>query len=331
MKKKKKRVINLPKAAFGIMQGIQLGQQIGGGLRDSLSEGRDGILKDSETNMWKNTASYIVDPMSAIKDGMNGTLSLASKISKQKEENTNRQRGEAFNKTLSNVQNYDLNIPTFAMGGNMGQDPSRMGMGMQKGMQMKQQGIDNIQGNTHEQGGTNIGNVVEAEKGETKDNNVIYSDRLKITAKDVRDYALPKSYRGKTIAEVSKIIDKQLGLRKYDSIDNEERQRRMDVLTEIQEDKKVEMQNKQFEGDMESIGMGMQDSDRAILEQQAMQQQQGQQGEMQIPENNNIQSPENQQTMQMQMMQQGQGMQQMWAGGRLPIAGGGIILDNDPL
>ncbi len=307
MKHKKKRAFNLPKAAWGEILNTA----------SSLSGMIPGVGGIAQVGL--GIAGDIVGGIEADK--------LVEK------EDTNRQRGLAFNKSLSNVQNYDLNIPTFAMGGQMGQDPSRMGMGMQQGMQqqgmqMEQEGIDSIQGNKHENGGTNIGNIVEAEEGETKEKDIIYSDRLKISSKDVKDYSLPGSYKGKTIASVSKMIDKQFGLRKYDSIGDEERQRRLDVLTEIQEDKKVEMDNKRFEGDMEGIGMEVTDEDRAMLEQRAQAGMQGQgQGVMQVPENQNIGSPENQQAMQMQMMQQGQGMPQMWAGGQLPKAFGGINMN----
>jgi hypothetical protein len=115
----------------------------------------------------------------------------------------------------------------------------------QRGNMQNNGDMDMIQGNIHEQGGTNIGNIVEAEKGETKEGKVIFSDRLKITKADVKEFELPAQYLNKTIAEVSKLIENQFSLRKNDALDNKERKRRLDILISIQEEKQQEIAMKE--------------------------------------------------------------------------------------
>jgi len=201
----------------------------------------------------------------------------------------------------TNLQNYDLNIPTFAYGGQM---PPQ---------QVRQQQVTPIAGNTHEQGGTNLANVVEAEQGEAKQGNVIYSDRLKIEKKDLDRYQLPKKYLGKTIADIAKDIESQFSLRKLDSLDNKEKQRRLDDLTQIQEVKKVEQENKTYNNDLKQgrveITPEMMQDMQGIQQQDMM----GQQAQMQQQV-----TPEMQQ--QMMMQQQGGQIPMMMYGGRLPKA-----------
>jgi len=143
-------------------------------------------------------------------------------------------RNDATSRLQSNLQNYDLNIPTFALGGQL----------TQQGNQVPPQEMDKIQGNKHEQNGTNIGNVVEAEKGEVKSGKIIYSDRLKLTLADTKEFGLPKSYKGKTIAQVAELIGKKFELRPNDKLDKEEKERRLDLLFQLQEEKKQAMQAK---------------------------------------------------------------------------------------
>ena len=111
---------------------------------------------------------------------------------------------------------YDANIPVFEQGGNIP--------------------MDDIKGQTHEEGGTNMGGLVEAEKGETKVDNYIYSDDIIVTKKMASEYEMPSNYVGKTMAEVSKILKSKYGKRTNDAMDSGVLNEELGILTEAQEE-----------------------------------------------------------------------------------------------
>jgi len=311
MRYRKKRPIDLPKAFWGtLIGGVWKG---GNALKNNLTTDGNDITQDTTGNKIAMTAGNIMNPFSGIGEAWKSDMSTKDKLltsyeiasgigvfggsnrllenrnAKESRDYMNTQRGEEWNKTLGNVENYNLNIPTFAMGGNM--DEAQMQQMQQMQMQQQQQQgqgrgamngpmdgtgprgqeqqeVDMIQGNRHEQGGTNIANIVEAEKGEAKAGKVVYSDRLKITKSDAKEYDLPKAYVGKTIAQVAELIDKQFGLRKFDSLDKKEKKNRLDILASIQEDKKQDMSNGEFRNNMEGAGLPIsQEMEQGLMQQ----------------------------------------------------------------
>lgn len=128
----------------------------------------------------------------------------------------------------ANQKQVNINVPTFEMGGTMG-------------IQGDEQMVDNIEGQLHENGGTNIGNLAEAQKGETKKGNYIYSDDIKITKRMAKDYDIPNSYIGKSVSEVSKKLQEKYGKRSNDSMDSSVLEEELDILRDVQEEAKQEM------------------------------------------------------------------------------------------
>lgn len=89
--------------------------------------------------------------------------------------------------------------------------------------------LQNIEGNKHEQGGTMIAPGVEAEKGETKMDDFVFSDRLKV----------PGTKR--TFAQESKRMQNQYKLRPDDSMAQKQLDKELNGLATIQETYKGSM------------------------------------------------------------------------------------------
>lgn len=138
---------------------------------------------------------------------------------KKKEFEVNRMRAQ--NGTLANISGAQYTKPTFAEGG----------------------AIDQVQGNRHENGGTNIGGVIEAEKGETINNRFVFSDRTKVDKRMVKDNENLEKYLGKTIAEASVMIDKEFKLRPNDPFDAKVRDSKLNDLRLAQEVNKLRKQS----------------------------------------------------------------------------------------
>jgi len=75
-----------------------------------------------------------------------------------------------------------------------------------------------LEGPNHAEGGIQFLPDAELEGGETVYNDVVNSDRIKITKKIADQYGLPKGAVGKTVADYSKDIDKKYKGREGDSI-----------------------------------------------------------------------------------------------------------------
>ena len=111
------------------------------------------------------------------------------------------------------------------------------------GMHLKKDLISFSTGGTHEDnpnGGIMQGigangqpNLVE--QGETKHDNYIFSDRLKIDKNIQQAYRLPKSTIGKSFADASKIINKETKERPNDIISKNGQKAMLSTLTEAQE------------------------------------------------------------------------------------------------
>lgn len=239
-KKHKKKV--MPKAMVGaIIQGaFSMGQAGRAGAKSFQSTDDYGYTYGTKDNAILEGVGGAFNPMGQIKDIYSGDYSREDKrnmlmmnlvnpigagIMKNKADeqlrvdaSVEREHQANLQYLASNAQATDYNMPTFKYGGQME--------------------VDNIEGNTHQQGGTNIGNMLEAEKGETKVEDYIFSDTLKPSKKDIKDYNLPASYKNKTFAEISKEIEKDLGKRKNDKLDNEEKERQLDILRDMQEEQR---------------------------------------------------------------------------------------------
>jgi hypothetical protein len=126
----------------------------------------------------------------------------------------------------------------FAMGG-------PMGGGSSQGEQLNQFNG----GGTHEQnpqGGIPMGNGQSVEEGETEltSENYVFSDRLYLNEQLASEFGYDKKHAKKTIAQLSKDIDKKYGTRSDDTIDENSKKLELDRLMEAQEFLKAEQQEK---------------------------------------------------------------------------------------
>ena len=119
-----------------------------------------------------------------------------------------------------------------------------------EGGQMEQPLTEFNSGGTHEEninGGIQQGtgpngkpNLVE--EGETKHEDYIFSDRLKVTPVISKDFKLPNGLNGKTFAEASKTLSKESKERPNDPISNNGVKAQLAKLTAAQEGLKVKME-----------------------------------------------------------------------------------------
>lgn len=156
----------------------------------------------------------------AVFGGASSLMNAKDKQAAYEEQQRLMKRQEAMAKMQADGKNYDANIPTFEMGGQM---PIN-------------EGVDEIEGQEHEEGGTNMGNLVEAQKGETKAGKYIYSDDIKVSKKMAKEYDMPKNFVGKTMAEVSKLLQTKYGKRGNDGLDKAVLDEELDILKEAQEE-----------------------------------------------------------------------------------------------
>jgi hypothetical protein len=97
-------------------------------------------------------------------------------------------------------------------------------------------------------GANNQMNVVE--EGETKFEDYIYSDQLKLDAETAEEFNLPKKYVGKTFADISKLMNKPNSRREDDSIETADKERNLAKLRDAQESfKQAEVEAKLAEID----------------------------------------------------------------------------------
>lgn len=83
------------------------------------------------------------------------------------------------------------------------------------------------------------------EEGETKHEDYIFSDRLKINSQISKDFKLPKGLNGKTFAQASKYLSREAKDRPNDPISNNALKAQLAKLTAAQEGLKEQMQQQQ--------------------------------------------------------------------------------------
>ena len=83
------------------------------------------------------------------------------------------------------------------------------------------------------------------EEGETKHEDYIFSDRLKINPQISKDFKLPKGLNGKTFADASKYLNREAKDRPNDPISNNGVKAQLAKLTAAQESLKEQMQPQQ--------------------------------------------------------------------------------------
>lgn len=98
-------------------------------------------------------------------------------------------------------------------------------------------------GPRHEEGGIQLGGLpVEVEGGETRTNNMMHSDRHKITKADIKMYpVLKKSDKGKTMAQITKREHKKFEKRKWDELNDNAAEIAMMPFEQISDDLAPEM------------------------------------------------------------------------------------------
>ena len=80
------------------------------------------------------------------------------------------------------------------------------------------------------------------EEGETKHEDYIFSDRLKINPQISKDFKLPKGLNGKTFADASKYLNREAKDRPNDPISNNGVKAQLAKLTAAQEGLKAQQQ-----------------------------------------------------------------------------------------
>ena len=83
------------------------------------------------------------------------------------------------------------------------------------------------------------------EEGETKHEDYIFSDRLKVNPQISKDFKLPKGLNGKTFAQASKYLNREAKERPNDPISNNAAKAQLAKLTAAQEALKEQMQPQQ--------------------------------------------------------------------------------------
>ena len=86
------------------------------------------------------------------------------------------------------------------------------------------------------------------EEGETKHEDYIFSDRLKVNPQISKDFKLPKGLNGKTFADASKYLNREAKDRPNDPISNNAVKAHLAKLTAAQEGLKEQMQPQQQQG-----------------------------------------------------------------------------------
>lgn len=132
---------------------------------------------------------------------------------------------------MANFSNYGGEL--FAYGGNI---PSQL-TEFNSGGTHEQNINGGIMQGTGQNGKPNL-----VEEGETKHENYIFSDRLKIDKATAMENKLPKSFIGKTFAEASKVANKEAKERPNDPLSNNAVKAELAKLTQAQELYKQKME-----------------------------------------------------------------------------------------
>ena len=152
------------------------------------------------------------------------------------------------------------------------------------GGQMPQQLTEFNSGGTHEQninsgiqqgtGANGQPNLVE--QGETKHEDYIFSDRLKVNPNITKEFKLPSGLNGKTFAAASKYLNKEAKERPNDPISNNAVKAQLSKLTAAQEGLKQHMQPQQPQQQQGIPMQGQQSMQQNPMQAQQLQQPQEQ-------------------------------------------------------
>lgn len=196
----------------------QLGVGIGTGNPAAIASGATGFVSGNIKNM----STVLKDKDSSI---LEKGLSLVSPIAGGIFANAARDRESSWNEANDAIKERNKMFNIKAKGGFI------LPLGVQSNMAMNYDDGGKLltefnNGKSHEenpfggvpQGSDNQGNPNLVEEGETKFDNYIFSDRLKLDESTVSEHNLPKSMTGKTFAEASKRINKLYKERPNDAI-----------------------------------------------------------------------------------------------------------------
>ena len=137
---------------------------------------------------------------------------------------------------MANFSAFGGDLNTYAYGGNM---PSQL-TSFQSGGSHESNPNGGILQGTGANGKPNL-----VEEGETKHEDYIFSDRLKINPQISKDFKLPKGLNGKTFADASKYLNREAKDRPNDPISNNAVKAQLAKLTAAQEGLKAQMQPQQ--------------------------------------------------------------------------------------
>lgn len=332
MIRKKKSKKEIPKAALGqiISGAVNIQNKMYANQKERLDKDEYGNIIENDNTRRNRAVGSVFSPIQTSMDtfrnndldtseklkygllqatGFGGFVNKAysGRLEEIREGNVrDSKRDEALADVRNNQLNYQRNIPTFQMGGRL---PQQQGMPMDEGFD--ETNIDNIEGNKHERGGTNISNIVEGEEGETLVGDYIFSDEIKITDKIAKNYSLPDKYIGKTIAEVTKDIKEKYSLRENDTFDEAPRSEELEALKQIQETEKDRM----FKKDLNKMV-----KEHPEMMDQLMNSMQGPQGQEQMQGQEQI----------TQQIPQDQAQVPINEGGLPQMRQGGFVLPEDP-
>ena len=137
---------------------------------------------------------------------------------------------------MANFSAFGGDLNTYAYGGNM---PSQL-TSFQSGGSHESNPNGGILQGTGANGKPNL-----VEEGETKHEDYIFSNRLKINPQISKDFKLPKGLNGKTFADASKYLNREANDRPNDPISNNAVKAQLAKLTAAQEGLKAQMQPQQ--------------------------------------------------------------------------------------
>lgn len=156
------------------------------------------------------------------------------------------------------------------------------------------------EGGTHEDnplGGVPQGGGSSVEEGETRYNDYIFSNRFYLSKEDLEEARLDPSYEGLSIAEASKEINKYLNEAPFDKITRDTVKEQLDNLMLINEFYRVEAEKDDILGvsmdptlplEEEMLVAQQNQEEQALIEQQALQIANEEQGEFSDPNDNLI-------------------------------------------
>lgn len=226
-----------------------------------------------------------------------------------------------------------LNDTLFALGGDLQTNGSDWSTGLthvDAGQSHEQNPYEGVQMGIASDGEPNL---VEENETIDRNNDFVYSERLKADKTAVGQLGLGKRFIGKSFADISKYYEKESKERPNDPISRNALQKQLDKLAEVQEDQKSREEAEQARKEFEALSpeeqqmviqqMQQQQQDQLAAQQQAQIQQEQMQGapmdEQQMAQQEAPQQMTDQQMMQQQLAQEGMDQQALTGalGGKL--------------